>query len=549
MSKRYFLPVIFAVAVTSFFAACGGETAHHDDTQVFRFNELGDVSSLDPAMAGSFENNWAVNQLYNGLVEMDAELNVQPCIASSWNISDDGRVYTFHLRQDVYFHDDPQFPQGKGRKVTAADFVYSFSRLFDANISNASTLVQTFDTEDKDYQNGMEAPDDSTLVIHLERPFKPFLGIATMKYFSVVPKEVVQFYGDEFGIHPVGTGPFRFKRWELDARLDMERNPAYFKKDAEGNQLPYLDIVSVSFIKDPDAAFLQLLAGDLDMLSGIDAINKEKTLKADGTLKDEMVDKFVLQSAPFLKTDYIGINVDPGNKAGNTALQNKLVRQAINYAINRDDIVRFRRNNLGTPATSGFIPPSMRPYEPTLLKGYTYDPDKARELLEMANFPGGKGLPVIKLSIAMSYADIADEIVHQLNELGIPAEVEIMDAGSLTTEVAEGRIMCFRKSWIGDYPDPENFMSLFYSKHWSPAGVNYTHFSSNEFDRLYERCLGEQNDSARADVFLRMEQILVEEAPVVPLYYDQVVRLVAKNVSGLAVDPMNLINLERVKKN
>lgn len=548
--NRYLLPVIFAFSVTTFFASCGGGPAEHgDDKSVFRFNELGDVSSLDPAMAGSFENNWAVNQLYNGLVEMDEQLNVKPCIASSWNISDDGLTYTFHLRQDVFFHDDPQFPSGKGRKVTAADFVYSFSRLFDANISNASTLVEAFDTKNTAFENGMEASNDSTLVIHLARPFKPFLGIATMKYFSVVPKEVVQFYGSEFYMHPVGTGPFLLKKWEMDARLDLGRNPTYFKKDAEGNQLPYLDIVSVNFIKDPDAAFLQLLSGDLDMLSGIDAINKEKTLNADGTLKAEMADKFILQSVPFLKTDYIGINVDPNGRLGNTSLQNKLVRQAINYAINREDIVRFRRNNLGTPATSGFIPPSMRPYEPSLLKGYTYDPDKARELLEMANFPGGKGLQTIKLSIASSYADIADEIVHQLNEIGIPAEVEITDAGSLTTEVAEGRIMCFRKSWIGDYPDPENFMALFYSKHWSPAGVNYTHFASTEFDRLYERCLSEQNDSARADVFLRMEQILVEEAPVVPLYYDQVVRLVAKNVSGLAVDPMNLINLERVKKN
>jgi oligopeptide transport system substrate-binding protein len=548
--NRILLPAILAASVGFYFASCGGEAAvHHDNSQVFRFNELGDVTSLDPAMSGSFENNWAVNQLYNGLVEMDVELNVQPCIAKSWTISDDGLTYTFNLRQDVYFHDDPQFPDGKGRTVTAADFVYSFSRLFDATVSNASTLMDAFDAESAAHMNGLEAANDSTFIIHLKRPFQPFMGILTMKYFSVVPKEVVQFYGEDFDVHPVGTGPFRLKKWEDETRLDLERNPMYFKKDEQGNQLPYLDIVSVTFIEDADAAFLQLLSGDLDMLTGVDAINKEKTLKSDGTLSDDLKDKFVLQSAPFLKTDYIGINVDPAFAGQTTAMQNKLVRQAINYAINRDQIVRYRRNNLGTPATQGFTPPSMHAFDASLLKGYKYDPAKARELLEMVNFPGGKGLPTIKLSIAASYADIADEIVHQLNEIGIPAEVELMDAGSLTTEVAEGRIMAFRKSWIGDYPDPENFMSLFYSKHWSPAGVNYTHFSSDEFDRLYEKCLTEQSDSVRADLFLRMEQILVEEAPVVPLYYDQVVRLVAKNVTGLAVDPMNLINLERVKKN
>jgi peptide/nickel transport system substrate-binding protein len=548
--KRLILPAILAASAGFYFTSCGGDEAvHHDNSQVFRFNELGDVTSLDPAMSGSFENNWAVNQLFNGLVEMDAELNVQPCIAKSWTISDDGLTYTFNLRSDVVFHDDPQFPNGKGRNVTAADFVYSFSRLFDATVSNASTLMEAFDENSADHTNGLEAQNDSTFVIHLEHPFKPFLGILTMKYFSVVPKEVVQFYGKDFEIHPIGTGPFKLKKWEDDTRLDLERNANYFKKDAEGNQLPYLDIVSVSFIEDADAAFLQLLSGDLDMLTGVDAINKEKTLKSDGTLADDLQDRFVLQSAPFLKTDYIGINVDPQFSGQTTAMQNKLVRQAINYAVNRDQIVRYRRNNLGTPATQGFTPPSMHAFDVSLLKGYRYDPDKARELLEMANFPGGKGLPTIKLSIAASYADIADEIVHQLNEIGIPAEVELMDAGALTTEVAEGRIMAFRKSWIGDYPDPENFMSLFYSKHWSPAGVNYTHFTSTEYDRLYEKCLTEQSDSVRADLFLRMEQILIEEAPIVPLYYDQVVRLVAKNVSGLSTDPMNLINLERVKKN
>lgn len=548
--NRILLPLVLAASVGFYFASCGGgEAEHHDSSQVFRFNELGDVTSLDPAMSGSFENNWAVNQLYNGLLEMDENLEVLPCIAKTWKISDDGLTYTFELNQNIYFHDDPQFPNGKGRTVTASDFVYSFSRLFDATVSNASTLMDAFAEKNPTFDNGMEAPNDSTLIIHLEYPFKPFLGILTMKYFSVVPKEVVQFYGKDFEVHPIGTGPFKLKKWEDETRLDLERNPNYFKKDEQGNQLPYLDIVSVTFIEDADAAFLQLLSGDLDMLTGVDAINKEKTLKSDGTLSDDLKDKFVLQSAPFLKTDYIGINVDPKFAGQTTAMQNKLVRQAINYAINRDQIVRYRRNNLGTPATQGFTPPSMHAFDASLLKGYKYDPAKARELLDMANFPGGKGLPTIKLSIASSYADIADEIVHQLNEIGIPAEVELMDAGSLTTEVAEGRIMAFRKSWIGDYPDPENFMSLFYSKHWSPAGVNYTHFASNEFDRLYERCLSEQSDSVRSDLFLRMEQILVEEAPVVPLYYDQVVRLVAKNVSGLTTDPMNLINLERVKKN
>lgn len=547
--KRFFYPVTLSVCSLILLSSCGPAPEHHDNSQVFRFNELGDVTSLDPALAGSFENNWAINQIFNGLVEMDEALNVMPCIANNWTISDDGLVYTFNLRSDVVFQDDPQFPGGKGRKVVAADFIYSFTRLFDKKISNASTLVDMIDYDGTEAHPGFEAPSDTQFVVYLKKPFKPFLGILTMKYFSVVPKEVVQFYGDQFKLHPIGTGPFRLKTWVDDTRLDLERNANYFKKDENGKQLPYLDIVSVSFIQEPEAAFLQFLSGDLDMLSGIDAINKEKTMQPDGTLKPDMAAKYVLQSAPFLKTDYIGINVDPKFTAGSSALHNKLVRQAINYAINRDQIVRYRRNNLGTPATTGFIPPSMHAYDPAKLRGYTYDPDKARKLLDMAKYPGGKGLPKIILTTTASYIDIADEIIHQLKEVGIEAEIEVMDITMFTSAVADGKVMCFRKSWIGDYPDPENFMSLFYSKHWSPAGANYTHFSSTEFDRLYERCQTEQNDSIRSDLFLRMDQILVEEAPVVPLYYDRVVRLVQKNVEGLTVDPTNMINLERVRKN
>lgn len=546
--KRIFLPISVLIFSVVMIESCGPSTETHDTSQVFRFNELGDVTSLDPAMSGSFENNWAANQLFNGLVEMDEALNVKECIAKSWNISDDGLVYTFNIRTDIVFHDDPQFPDGKGRTVNAGDFVFSFTRLFDQTVSNASTLMDVIDYDGTDAHPGFEAPNDSVFIIHLEKPFKPFLGILTMKYFSVVPKEVVQFYGDQFKTHPIGTGPFRLKAWEEQTRLDLEKNPNYFKFDEHGHRLPYLDIVSVSFIEDADAAFISFLSGDLDMLTGIDAINKEKTMQSDGTLKPDMADKFVLQSAPFLKTDYIGINIDPQGVTKGTALQKKLVRQAINYAINREQIVRYRRNNLGTPATKGFIPPSMNAYDPSLLKGYVYDPDKARELLDMAKYPGGKGLPKIMLTTTPSYLDIADEIVNQLNEIGIVAEVEIMDATMFTSAVAEGKVMCFRKSWIGDYPDPENFMSLFYSKHFSPAGSNYTHFNSSEFDRLYEKCQVEQNDSIRSDLFVRMEQILVEEAPVVPLYYDQVVRLVQKNVEGLSVDPTNMINLERVRK-
>ncbi|CAN5153407.1 ABC transporter substrate-binding protein [soil metagenome] len=548
--KRNLLPILLFTALSVILVNCGGDDKKSETKQVFRFNELGDVTSLDPALAGSFENNWALNQIFNGLVEMDTALHVKPCLARSWNISDDGLEYTFHLRTDIIFHNDPQFPGGKGRKVVAADFVFSFNRLFDKSISNASTLVDGIDTEFNSSTSAIKAIDDSTLTIRLKKPFQPFLGILTMKYFSVVPKEVVQFYKRDFGIHPIGTGPFRMKFWKDKISLVLEKNADYFKFDAKGIRLPYLDLVSVSFVKDPDAAFLQFMSGDLDMISGIDAINKEKVLEKDGTLKATYSDNIDLITEPFLKTDYFGIQIDENlDIVKKSPVRIKYLRQAMNYAIDRDKIVRFRRYNLGTPATSGFIPPDMHAYDPKKLKGYSYDPDKARELLDMAGFPGGKGLKPIKLTTTSSYLDIAEDVASQLNQVGIKAEIDIMPPTAFKTAVAEGKLLVFRKSWICDYPDPENFMSIFYSKHYSPEGANYTHFHHSEFDRYYERCLVEQNDSARSELFLRMDQILIEESPVIPLYYDRIVRLVHKSISGLIVDPTNSINLEQVRKN
>ncbi|MBI3509721.1 MAG: ABC transporter substrate-binding protein [Bacteroidetes bacterium] len=538
-----------AFFLVSLFSDCGGAKEEKDDSKIFRFNELGDVRSLDPAQAGSFENNWALNQLYNGLVEMDTDLEVQPCIARSWSQSDDGTDYTFRLRTDVVFQDNPQFPGGKGRRVVASDFQYSFDRLFDKRISNASTLVDIV-ALDGNGQPGIESPDDSTLTIHLRHPFKPFLGVLTMKYFSVVPKEVVAFYGDDFYRNPVGTGPFKLKFWKDNSNLVFEKNPLYFKFDEKGNRLPYLDLVSVTFIKDPESAFMEFTSGDIDMITGIDAINKEKTLDREGRLTGDLSKKFVLQSAPFLKTDYFGILIDENlDIVKNSPVRIKYLRQAINYAIDRENIVRYRRYNLGTPANGGFIPPGMHAYDPELLHGFSYNPVKAKQLLDLAGFPNGKGLKPITLSTTGTYQDIAEDVVHQLNEIGIPAVIEVLPPATFQSAVAENKLLFFRKSWICDYPDPENFMSIFYSKNYSPAGANYTHFHNTEFDRLYEKCLTEQNDSIRADLFFHMDQIIVDESPVIPLYYDRVVRLVQKNISGLQVDPTNSLNLERVKKN
>ncbi|MGZ6540102.1 MAG: ABC transporter substrate-binding protein, partial [Bacteroidia bacterium] len=379
----------FSLAV--FVVSCSSNDEKKTDTRtVFKYNDMAGVTSLDPAAASSFENILAVNQLYNGLVEMSDMLCIQPSIAKSWKISADGLTYTFHLRSDVYFHDNEYFENGKGRKVTAKDFVYSFNRLEDPKVSSATTLLTYVDMKD---QKGFEATDDSTFVIHLGKPFTPFLGILTMKYFSVIPKEVVDHFGDDFRRNPVGTGPFKFKMWNEGSKLVFVKNPNYFEFDGN-TRLPYLDAVSISFIKDKETSFLSFLKGDIDLVSGIDAINTDEVLTVEGELKDSYKNKFKMQTQPFLKTDYLGFLIDDNLAISkNSPFKIKAIRQAISYGFDRKKMVKYLRKNLGIPATAGFIPPGLPSFNESKVKGYDYNPDKVKELLFLAGFPDGKGLP------------------------------------------------------------------------------------------------------------------------------------------------------------
>ena len=507
------------------------------------------VSSLDPASAISFENIWPVNQLFNGLVQMDDNLNITPCIAYNYIVSNDGLTYTFYLRNDIFFHDNPCFKNGKGRKVNSRDFAYSFNRLFDSKVSSATNLLDNIDKSVQTDYKGFLAPNDTTFIIKLKEPFSAFLSILTMKFFSVIPFEAVEYYKQDFRSNPVGTGPFYFKMWEEGSKLILLKNKKYFEKDIKGNQLPYLDAVTISFIKDRETAFMELLNGRFDMLSGADAFNINEVLDKDGELRDIYTKKFYLQKQNFLKTDYIGILIDEKIESVKLSpLKFKAVRQAINYAFDRDKLIKYLRNNIGYPAHAGFIPKGMKSYNPEKVKGYYYNPELAKELLKEAGFPDGKGLPEIILHTTDNYKDQVEFIQSQLAECNIRVQISIEKTSVLRQAINNCEYVLFKKSWVGDYADEENFMTLFYSKNFSPQGVNYFHYKNPEFDKLFEKSKQEINDSLKIVLYQKMDSLIIADAPVVPLYYDQVIRLVNHNIQNLGNNSMNLLNLKTVTK-
>lgn len=554
--KKIFSPIFTFSFISLIILSCSNknDTAKDkalENKKIFRINEATGITSLDPAFARSFENIMAINQLFNGLVQMNERLEVIPCIAKSWEISEDGKEYTFHLRNDVYFHDHPVFPDGKGRKVVAQDFVNSFYRIIDPKLASPGAWIfNDVDFSEKSDYSGFIAVDDSTLKIILKNPFPPFLGILTMQYCSVVPHEVVEKYGEDFRSNPVGTGPFKFKTWKEGVKLVFVKNENYFEKDENGNTLPYLDAVSISFIKDRHSEFLSFIRGEFDLLSGLDGSYKDELLTQQGELKDAYKDKLELRKVPFLKTDYIAFYLDDRNqKIKNSPLKIKQIRQAINYGFNREEMVRYLRNNIGQAAHAGFIPMGMPGYDPAKVKGYRYDPDKARDLLFQAGFPEGKGLPEITLSTTSAYLDLCEYIQKQLYDIGLKIKIEVLPAAIHSESAARGKLQFFRKSWVADYPDAENYLALFYSKNFAPIGPNYTHFKNRLYDKLYETAKQTLDFDKRIELYQEMDRIIVEEAPVVNLYYDEAIKFHPKNIEGLEINPMNLLTLKRVKKN
>lgn len=549
MTPLYKLATITCAILTFILSGCNTTVKEEDNRTVFNYNEMAGVSSLDPAMANNIEDIWPVNQLFNGLVQMNDSLRVIPSIAKRWFISDDGLTYTFILRNDVYFHDNKCFESGKGRKVVARDFVFSFNRLYDARTSSAMSLLTNIDRSEKTNYKGFAAINDTTFTIYLKQPFSAFLSVLTMKYFSVIPYEAADLYGQDFRRNPVGTGPFVFKLWEEGTKLVLLKNQNYFEFDNQKQRLPYLDAVTISFVKDRETAFMELLNGKYDMLSGADAFNINEVLDKNGNLQPVYASKFSMQKQTFLKTDYLGFLIDENMEiVKKSPTRIKALRKAINYGFDRVKMVKYFRNNIGYPATAGFIPNGLPSFNETIVKGYTYNPEKVRQLLMEAGFPDGKGLPEITLHTTENYLEQTEFIQSQLAENNIKVNISVDKAAVLRQAVASCEYNFFKKSWVGDYADEENFMSLFYSKNFAPIGSNYTHYKNPDFDILYEKVIKEQNREVKNALYQKMDQILMDDAPVVPLFYDQVIRLTGKNIEGLTTNPMNLLNLKQVKK-
>src|SRR5215831_13454116 len=519
---RYFgallgLCIFFALAAT----VAAADPAEDPTTRfggVYRRPLTGNPSSLDPAHATDIYAHTVVNQIFDGLVQFDSHLNPVPAIAGFWEASVDGQVWLFYLRKGVRFHN--------GREVTADDFVYSFTRLLDPAVRSPVTDSFKYIRGVEDFQagktpqvEGLQAPDRYTLRISLKEPYAPFLSALAMSNAKVVPREEVAKLGEQFGHHPVGSGPFAFVRWQ-------QRQEIVFKMSAD-----------TQFEED----FASFLKGELEE-------TVVPSAKGEEIRKNPRYRPYTYLTKPLLHLLYIGLNTQ---KAPFT---DRKVRQAFNYAINRKAIVEEIRQGVGSVPAKGILPPGMPGYDPDLV-GYYYNPRRAKQLLAEAGYPGGQGIPVLDLWFSSKEDTARKELEayqEDLAELGITVEIhQAADWPTFQTIVAERQPAMFRLAWYSDIPDPDNF---FYPLLFSQSKLNRTLYQNPQVDRLLEEARSTTDYQQRIRIYRQIEQLVLDDAPWINQHHSAFEYLYQPYVQGIEINalgahyiPMKKVWLERPK--
>lgn len=522
-----------------------------------RVNEVENFKSLYPVAIGEVNSYHIASQVYEGLVKFNtSDLTIQPCIAYKWEASEDLKTYTFHLRKGVKFHDDPCFPEGKGREVTANDFKFCFEKLCTPSSDNQQFQVtfknrvlganEFFEGKSKEL-TGVKVLNDSTLVIELVQPDPVFVQLLSMPGCFVYPKEAYEKYGQDMRIKCVGTGPFYVETLKEGEIILMKKNPNYWGKDEHGNQLPYLDGVKWTFIKEKKSEILEFKRGNLDLIYRIPVeIFPDIMGKLEEAKKRKF--EFAVESSPLLSTFYMGFNMQT-----NPVLKKKEVRLAFNYAIDRDKIANFTIQGEGTAAKYGMVPYyetfEKEGYDYKNVGGFTYNPQLAKDLLAKAGYPNGKGFPEITLHINSGGGDrnilVADVVKKMLEEnLNIKINIQVTTFPEHIENTASGKADFFRYAWIADYPDPESFLILFYGKN-TPTSlqeksyVNMFRYVNPKFDSLFEVSKRISDSKERMRVLSLAEKEVMLDPPFIPIFYDDNFLLEQNNVKNI---PSNAIN-------
>ncbi|MBN1550879.1 ABC transporter substrate-binding protein [bacterium] len=496
----------------------------------FKFRLATDPPTLDPALSTDTTSGAVVLKIFDGLVQFDPQtMHVIPAVADHYDISEDGRTYTFYLRKNILFHN--------GRNVTAEDVKYSFERTLDPRTKSPRTWVldqirgsDAFIKREAEDVEGIEIVNTYTVKIHLSEPFAPFLAQLCMEAASLVPREECERWGSDFKSHPVGCGPFKFVQWKRAVDIVLEANRDYY------DGAPYIDRVRFKVIDNDATAFDVYKSGELDLLDQVPP-GQIKRIQKDFPEH--------LRIWPYLSIYYIGFNHSkPPFK------DNRLLRQAFNYAIDRSKICLAVKEGVSFPA-AGIIPPGVPGYNPDL-EGYSYDPDKARALMVQAGYPEGKGLPEIVLwhNRDPRHRLIGECIQYYLDQIGVKVTLKNVEWAAYLEACEEGRPLLYRMGWVADYPDADNFLYILLHSSQAGSAGNYARYSNKTFDELVEKAQKLSDMDERILLYQKAERIAVEDAAWIFVYYDREVALIKPFWDGIILSPQGdfTIPLKTIKR-
>lgn len=481
----------FALLITLACSACFGGNAAPDRRTIIDSRDNYDPRSLDPALSTDVPTGRAVGYIFDGLTRFTPAAQVEPGLAERWEISRDGRTYTFHLRRDVTFHDGSPFrartvllsweraldPKAKSG---AGEFLYPIQGARDFHEGKTTSI------------SGVSARDDSTLVVTLDQPLAAFVKLLAMPIASIVPERA----GADLGEHPIGTGPWRFVDWHHDDYLLFARNEHYFLG------APKAESLEARIIAEPSTSVAEFESGTVDVLQ----IPAGQT----GEWEDDESRRPLLSSTPALELVYVGINTTRG------PLRDVRVRQAINYAVDINTIIDRLVSGRGTRA-AGVIPPVLAGYDSSR-KGYPFDPARAKQLLAAAGYPNGIDIE-LWTSVTPIYVRIAETIQAYLNAVNIRTKVVQRESAASRAAARKGETDMILKDWYADYPDAENFLyPLLYSGN-KGAGGNVSFYSNPLFDSTIVAARRELDDVKRTAMLRRADSIAFADAPMMFLYF------------------------------
>ena len=522
---------------------------------VFHLNELENFRNLFPLSVSEVTSSRITSQVYENLIRFNQEdLTIEPSLAKDWDISDDGLTYTFYLRENVQYHEDPCFGEQKTRKMTAHDVKYNFDKLcepgplnkgywvFQHTVKGAQEYYQSVQEEEplEGGVPGVTVIDDHTIEIELQEPFGGFLNLLGTSFTYIYPPEAFEKYGRDMRTHAVGTGPFKLKYVMEDEVVILHRNDNYWRTDEYGNQLPYLDAVKFSFIPDQKTEILGFRKGELDMIYQFPVEYRRYIVDAnDNLLKG--YENFQLQVTPGLSTQYYGF-LHPDE-----IFQDVNLRKAFNYAVNREQLVRYTLKGEGIAGHHGLLPPAFSDVPVEEVEGYHFDPEKALKYMEKAGYPEGEGFPEIKLQLNSGGERnilIAEAVQRMLEDnLNIRIRLDMMPFAQHLENVERGRANFWRSGWIASYPEAEYFLNLFHSVHVPEtldehAYLNSFRYESAAFDSIFEIALRTVDTEERNRLYMKADQQAMDDAVMMPLFYSQAYRLLQPYVRNFPVNAM-----------